>query len=468
VLQSLVMFSADTIAAIATAPGVGAIAIVRLSGPDAFAIGRKVFLPMKGPSDEGSDIFSRTHVVRYGYIRDPETEHIIDEVVLIPYRAPASYTGEDMVEINCHGGSLITHEILQQCLKHGARIARAGEFTQRAFLSGRLDLTQAEAVLDLIQAKTSRQSRIAVSTLSGHLGGRIRETRKNLIALLSSIVAGIDFPEEVGDAPVEEIRGVIAHSLARLEELNRTARSGRFLREGVRLAIVGRPNAGKSSLLNQLLKFDRAIVTEIPGTTRDSLEELVEMNGVPVILIDTAGIRHTEDAVEKIGIERTHAAIDQSDLVLLVVDLTQGWGQPEEQIMEVTGNKPYLAVCNKLDVARAPAAIPDRPNCIAVTNISALTGEGIEQLNAAVENWVFSDQSGNIDMNDSLNARQAALCGAAAEALKRVTETVDLQLPQDCLAVDLKSAVDCLSEMCGEAVSEEVIHEVFANFCIGK
>lgn len=466
-LESLVMFSTDTIAAIATAPGTGAIAIVRMSGPDVPHIARKIFVPMKSPVDDDYDVFARSHVVRYGSIKDTETGQLIDEVVLIPYRGPASYTGEDMVEINCHGGSLVTHEVLQQCLKHGARMARPGEFTQRAFLSGRLDLTQAEAVLDVIQAKTSRQGRVALSALSGHLGGRIRAIRQSLIALLSSVVAGIDFPEEVGDTPVEEIRSVVGESLTGLEQLSKTARSGRFLREGVRLAIVGRPNAGKSSLLNQLLKFDRAIVTDTPGTTRDSLEELVDMNGVPVILVDTAGIRHTEDAVEKIGIERTHAAIEQSDLVLLVVDLTQGWGQPEEQILEVTGSKPHVAVCNKVDIAPALPEIPDGANRVALSSISARTGEGIDALNSAVEKWVFSDQP-NVDMQDSLNERQAVLCAASAQALTRVLETVDLQLPQDCLAVDLKASVDCLSEMCGEAVSEEVIHQVFANFCIGK
>ncbi len=407
---------------------------------------------------------------RIGFIKDPDSGALIDEVVVISYKAPRTYTGEDLVEINCHGGWLVPNEILSLCLKLGARLARPGEFTERAFLSGRIDLTQAEAVLDLIQAKTSRQGRLAVSALSGQLGRRIEEVRSRLVDLMAAVVAGIDFPEEVGEASSEEIYTVVEKSLDTLEALSSTARSGRFLRDGLRVAIVGRPNAGKSSLLNQLLRFERAIVTDTPGTTRDSLEELLDLNGVPVILVDTAGIRRTDDHVEKIGIERAIAAINQADLVLLVVDLSAGWSEPEEEIMQLVGNTPYILVGNKVDIAGSAEAVDPQwheRGAVAQAAISATSGIGLVELTTRVEQWVFAGQPERASAA-SLNARQSELCMRAVNALRLVRQALAESLPQDCLATDLKGAVDSLSEMCGEVVSEEVIHKVFANFCIGK
>lgn len=466
----------DTIAAISTAPGVGAIAVVRMSGPEAVAIAEKIFRTSatQKETNAGGDqrALSTSHRARHGYVCYPHSGQLIDEVVATPYLAPHSYTGEDLVEISCHGGSLISREILALCVKNGCRLARPGEFTQRAFLSGRMDLTQAEAVLDLIQAKTSRQRKFALSALSGHLGERIRRLRSNIMELLTRIVAGIDFPEEVGDMPIDDIAPVIKETAKELEDLSRTARSGRFLREGIRTAIVGRPNAGKSSLLNQLLKFERAIVTDVPGTTRDSLEELLDLNGIPLILVDTAGIRSTDDTVERIGIKRTREIIKQADLVIMLVDLCQGWGAPEEEIISALEGRPYIQVGNKVDlleqgsnVSASLAAKAD--GCVGQVEISALTGQGIERLCSGVENWVFMDQP-KTDGYDSLNARQSQLCSRAAEALAAAQITLESGLPQDCLATDLKAALDNLSEICGEAVSEEIIHQVFANFCIGK
>jgi tRNA modification GTPase len=448
------IFFDETIAAISTAPGIGAIAVVRVSGKDALKIAKIIF--RRGSDLEVQEF--KANFATHGFIVDPISGDTIDEVILTPFIAPHTYTGEDLIEISCHGGPVVTAEILSLLINNGARLARPGEFTQRAFMAGRIDLTQAEAVLDVIQAKTSRQGRRALSALTGVLGERIRKVRNDIMELLTRVVAGIDFPEEIGDAPEPEIDRVVREALVELDDLARTARTGRFLREGLRLAIVGRPNAGKSSLLNRLLQFERAIVTDIPGTTRDSLEELLDLNGIPIVLVDTAGIRHTEDQVEQIGIARSKKAIAESDLALIVVDATQGEGDPERQILDLLGDKPHFLVRNKIDVAGGTA-----DGGIA---ISALTGQNIDALTQAIETFVFEDKSSR--EGPSLNARQAELCLKAASALRLVLTTVEAGYPQDCLATDLKTAVDALSEISGQSVSEEVITQVFATFCIGK
>lgn len=462
----------QTIAAISTAPGTGAIAIVRLSGDRSWPIASQMFA-LRAADQVGKYQF-QSHVATHGFIKDNRTEQVVDEVVVIPYKAPHTYTGEDLVEINCHGGPVVTREILELAILSGARLARRGEFTERAFLRGKLDLTQAEAVLDLIQAKTARQRNSALSALTGQVGARIRQVRDSLMRLLTAVVAGIDFPEEVGDAPIDDIEATVAAAVCDLEQLLRTLRSGRFLRTGMKLAIVGRPNAGKSSLLNQLLKFERAIVTDIPGTTRDSLEEMLDINGIPVTLIDTAGIRHTDDTVEKIGIERSRQAIEGADMALFVTDVTAGWGDEEEKIVAMLGSKPTMMLANKTDLKGDFAwQEMDRENgrnnedVVASIQVSAKTGQGMKEICSAIEDWVIEDESLR-HAGGSLNERQGELCQKAVQALRLVQTAVSQRLPQDCLATDLKSAIDCLSEMCGEAVSEEVIKQVFASFCIGK
>ncbi|MBS2001814.1 MAG: tRNA uridine-5-carboxymethylaminomethyl(34) synthesis GTPase MnmE [Candidatus Obscuribacterales bacterium] len=461
------MNSEETIAAISTAPGTGAIAIVRMTGPQAWTITGKIFCSKK--NKPLLDSF-KSHSAIHGFIRDERTDQIVDEVVVIPYKGPNSYTGEDLVEINCHGGQIVTSEILSLCLANGARLARQGEFTQRAYLNGRMDLTQAEAVLDVIQAKTGLQSRFAVSALKGELGGQIEKVRVSLVELLSRIVAGLDFPDEVGDLPLDDLEKIVQEAVSELKVLLNTARSGRFLREGVRVAIAGKPNAGKSSLLNQLLKFERAIVTDVPGTTRDSLEELLDINGIPVLLIDTAGIRSTEDQVEQIGIERTRKAIAQSDLVLLVTDVLTGWTEDDQLVLDIVDDRPHIILANKVD-AQPNFQVSDlyksNAQCLGRTAISAKTGSGIETLNEIIEKWVFNDQQLK-DAGGSLNARQGELCERALRSLALVQETAENDMPQDCLATDLKMAIDSLYEMSGEMVSEAIITNVFAKFCIGK
>jgi tRNA modification GTPase len=463
---------------------------------------QKIFLPrLSGAKISSSSSLSpsalgdwqpKSHQATIGYIVQEKlgiTEPV-DEVVLIPYKGPNSYTGEDMVEINCHGSPIVTREILNLALAHGARLAQAGEFTKRGFLAGRIDLTQAEAVLDLIHSKTERQSRLALSVLKGQLGEEIKAVRSKLMELLTRIVAGIDFPEEVGDLPTDDIESITHDCMARLDQLAKTSRSGRYLREGLKLAIVGRPNAGKSSLLNQMLNFERAIVTDIPGTTRDSIEEPVDVNGIPVILIDTAGVRVTEDAVEKIGIARTSKAIEASDLVVFLLDLSQGVGEEEEVIAAklIEFERPYLVVKNKVDLKNksesenqqnqeelenaevpmlknlAEAKPPVQPQAI---EISARYGNGLELLKAAIEEWALAG-SPLQELGGSLNQRQGQLCLRALESLTYLKDSVKAGLPHDCLGTDLRQAVDALDEISGVAVTEEVITEVFANFCIGK
>lgn len=479
----------DTIAAISTAAGVGAIAIVRLSGPQAFEIAQKIFRA-RGKKDHAEDIYEwhpKSHQATIGMIVQPDTGRFVDEVVLIPYKGPNSYTGEDMVEINCHGSPIVTREILNLGLSYGARLAEAGEFTKRSFLAGRIDLTQAEAVLDLIHSKTERQSGLALSVLKGHLGEEIKSVRSALMELLTRIVAGIDFPEEVGDLDTDDIEAITDSCIKRLDELARTARSGKYLREGLKLAIVGRPNAGKSSLLNRMLNFERAIVTDIPGTTRDSIEEPVDINGIPVILIDTAGVRATDDAVEMIGIERTNSAIDEADLVVFLIDRLQGLGDEEKAIAErlTKGERPFLLVVNKSDLSTSGEKFAplDLPGLFAKSNygsgsdsghsdyaaidISARYGHGVDDLKQAIEKFALAGSQPQ-ELGGSLNQRQGQLCLRALTSLGYLKEAVAGGLPHDCLGTDLRQAVDALDEISGVAVTEEVITEVFAKFCIGK
>jgi tRNA modification GTPase len=461
------MSISETIAAISTPPGVGAIAVVRMSGPLACSIALKLFSPS---SADAHGKWLRSHHASYGKLHNQDGDDV-DEVVITPFLAPHSYTGEDLVEVSCHGSPLIAKRILSLLIDHGARLARAGEFTERAFLNGRIDLTQAEAVLELIQSKTSRQSKNALSILSGDLGRQIGSIRAKLLELLTNITAGIDFPDEVGETPPQDVDSILKDAIDRLSSLAATARSGKFLREGLRVAIVGRPNAGKSSLLNQLLQNDRAIVSDSPGTTRDVLEELLDMNGLPVVLVDTAGIRHTKDEVEQMGMERTERAIKDAEVVLHVVDVTHGWQNDEEKIAKLIGNKPWFLLHNKMDLLDQSQLTENKKNGhenkVAEIKLSAKTGEGLNSLIEQISAFALGENARGSE-GPTLNERQASLCAQASKDLKLARETVAAGMPQDCVATDLKTAIDRLSEMSGQVVSEEVIASVFANFCIGK
>lgn len=462
------MIEQETIAAISTPVGTGAIAMVRISGPKTYKILEQIFSSSSKELKKVDFRTGRRHKVIHGYIHSHTKKQLIDEVVCVNYYDPNSYTGEDLVEVNCHGNPLISNEILSTFLELGARLAKPGEFTQRAFLAGKMDLTQAESVLDLIQAKTGRQSRLALSALEGHIGKKILEVRKDLMALLSKLIAGIDFPEEVGELPKDNIEESVRKAKDTLVSLSNTTRTGRFLRDGLKLSLIGRPNAGKSSLLNQLLKFDRAIVSDTPGTTRDSIEEQLDINGIPVTLIDTAGVRITEDSIELAGISRTTRAIKESDLSLFVVDSTKEWDESENKIIELLDNSPYFLIVNKIDLPDSKLNINDNlDQASKQLKISAHTGEGIGVLSKHIEEWALKDSQLK-ESGGSLNQRQGELCLKAVNSLEQVLEANQSGMLEDCIATDLKSAIQSLSEACGDEVTEEVITEVFSRFCIGK
>ncbi len=455
----------NTIAAIATAvaAGEGSVAIVRLSGPQAEAIGRRLFLAA-GRQEWAS------HRVLYGHVLDPASGERVDEALLLLMRAPRSFTREDVVELHCHGGLETVRRVLELVLAAGARRAVAGEFSQRAFLNGRLDLTRAEAMVALITARSRRAAQLAMAGLDGGVQRRISALRERLLDQLAELEARVDFEEDLppldGVAVVAELVAVRAE----LEALVAEGQQGERLSQGLRVAIVGRPNVGKSSLLNLLSRRDRAIVTDWPGTTRDLLESELVLEGVPLTLVDTAGIRATEDPLERLGIERSHRALAAADAVLLLFDLTAGWTSADEALRQlVPAGVPLLLVGNKADLLLeealpAPSAAGQAQPADVV--ISALRGEGREPLAALLlQRCGLGDVTG---LQVALNARQRDLAAGAATALAASLAAAEQQLPWDFWTIDLRGAVRQLGEITGEEVSEAVLDRVFARFCIGK
>lgn len=451
----------DTIAAIATPIGQGGIGIVRLSGPQALAIARKLFVPAKGAPN--ADLAS--HRLYYGHIVAPQTGRIVDEVLLSYMRAPHTYTRQDVVEINAHGGIVPLREILSLCLEAGARLAREGEFTLRAFLNGRIDLAQAEAVLDIVTARTASALRIAMQQLGGQLSQRIRALRGRLLDLLAYLEASADFPED--ELPPHEVEPDLAWAEGELRELLRQAEQGMIYRQGVRTAIVGRPNVGKSSLLNRLLRTERAIVTPIPGTTRDTLEESIALQGIPFVLVDTAGISETRDPIERLGIERSAAVLQQADLALVVVDGSQPPSEDDFRVAELVAPRPAIVVVNKSDLPPASdyAALLPEARHIA---ISALTGAGLPDLEGLLVETVLSGQVTASDEPLVSNPRHRELLRRAREQILEAQRAWGQGLPPDLVAIDLTEAVEALGEITGETASEELLERIFANFCIGK
>ncbi len=475
----------DTIAALATAvaPGQGSVAIVRLSGPAAEAIGRRLF---QAPGRQRWD----SHRVLYGHVIDPASGERVDEALLVLMRAPRSFTREDVLELHCHGGLVAVRRVLELVLAAGARQALPGEFSQRAFLNGRLDLTRAEAISELISARSQRAAQLALAGLDGGLQRRISGLRERLLDQLAELEARVDFEE---DLPALDGRAVVAELEAvrgALEAMVAEARQGEVLREGLRVAIVGRPNVGKSSLLNRLCRRERAIVTDLPGTTRDLLESELVLEGVPLTLLDTAGIRPTDDRVEALGIERSREALASADAVLLVFDLEVGWTRADQELLElVPEGVPLLRLGNKVDrltdplasgggreQARASGASPsgseEAPapwtplSLPADLAISARSGAGIEALGP-----LLLQRCGLLELQGitvALNSRQRELAAAAAASLGRSLETAATGLPWDFWTIDLRAAVSCLGAITGEEVSEAVLDRVFSRFCIGK
>ncbi|MFM7641656.1 MAG: tRNA uridine-5-carboxymethylaminomethyl(34) synthesis GTPase MnmE, partial [Cyanobium sp.] len=447
----------DTIAAIATAvaPGQGSVAIVRLSGPRAEAIGRQLF---QAP---GQQVWE-SHRVLYGHVVDPTTGERVDEALLLLMRAPRSFTREDVVELHCHGGLVVVRRVLELVLVAGARPAEAGEFSLRAVLSGRLDLTRAEAIGQLVAARSRRAAQLAMAGLAGGLQLRISSLRSTLLDQLSELEARLDFEDDLPPLDAAAVTEALRQAQAALSQWVADSRQGELLREGLRVAIVGRPNVGKSSLLNLLSQRDRAIVTELPGTTRDLLESELVLDGVPLTLLDTAGIRPTADPVEQLGIARSQAALASADVVLLLFDLSEGWTQSDQALRDqVPGGVPLLVVGNKCD--RLPAGGPIDP---AEVSLCALSGEGRQEL--AVALLERCGAAGLQGLEVALNGRQRQLAAAAAAALGRSLEAADEGLPTDFWTIDLRDAIGRLGEITGDDVSEAVLERVFARFCIGK
>lgn len=471
----MIQFDEGTIVALSTPVGTGGVAVIRMTGPQAFEIADKVFVSAFGKKLSKAE----SHKALYGWIVEPskneeneeKSGEKIDEVLVLVMRAPRTFTGEDTVEINCHGGMYICNRIIQALIAAGAQMAEPGEFSKRAFLNGRMDLTKAEAVMDMISAQTSYSLKAAVNQLGGNLANKIDELRSKLIDTIVSMEVNIDYPEydvpEISDEEVNEnciaVRSEVQHLLS-------TAESGRMLRQGVKVAIVGKPNVGKSSLLNMLLKEQRAIVTSIPGTTRDVLEETLDLGGIPIRIMDTAGIRETEDIVEKIGVERAFASIEESDLALFVLDATRDIEPEELELFERVKDRQYLVVLNKTDagwqsreavLAALTGVDPER-----FLEISAKEQLGMEALTEKIKGLFFG---GDILVSDRpmvANMRQKQALMRADEALARVIDGYGFE--QDLLIIDIRQACDFLGEVSGRSTQDDVIGEIFSRFCLGK
>lgn len=454
----------DTISAIATALGVGSIGVIRLSGPDSLAIVDRIFTGREKPGKDNA------RKLLYGHILDRKGQPI-DEALAVYMPGPHSYTGEDVCEIQCHGGRQALQEILSLTYQAGARPAEPGEFTKRAFLNGRLDLAEAESVMDIINAK-SRQALVAANR--GHEGGlsrKVRELRKKLRDLVVQLEAAIDYPEEdIEEVTYDRAAEVLAEGQAAVARLVRQGSAGRILREGLRTAIVGRPNVGKSSLLNSLLQADRAIVSNIPGTTRDIIEEQMTIGGIPLVLTDTAGLRDTEDLVEKIGVERSRAALEDAQLALVVLDGSQPLSGEDRELLRSLKDRKKLILVNKSDLPQMldTEGLQREYGSSDVIVLSVKTGEGMEQVEQWLREFVYGEGSDSESSSMTQNARQQDLLEKALRSLEDALEGARQHLPYDCLTIDLTQTLHDLGEITGEDVPDEIIDEIFAQFCVGK
>ncbi|MDB9315411.1 tRNA uridine-5-carboxymethylaminomethyl(34) synthesis GTPase MnmE [Spirulina sp. CS-785/01] len=451
----------DTIAAIASAivPNQGSIGIVRVSGPEAVSIAHKLF---SAPGQQPWE----SHRILYGTVRHPQTQAQVDEALLLLMLAPRSFTKEDVVEFHCHGGMIPVQQVLQLCIEAGARLAQPGEFTLRAFLNGRIDLTQAESVADLVGARSPQAAQVALSGLQGKLAKPIQQLRQTCLDILAEVEARIDFEDDLPPLDEPQIRQELQEVLTQVEQILTTADRGELLRSGVKVAIVGQPNVGKSSLLNAWSRSDRAIVTELPGTTRDVVESNLNVGGIPIQILDTAGIRDTSDTVEQIGVARSRQAAQNADLILLTLDATQGWTAAEAEIYHHVQQRPLILVINKIDLA-APDSIPYQDQ-YPVVYTSASHQQGIDQLENAILDLLNTGQLNAANLDIAINQRQAATLTQAKLALEQVQETINNNLPLDFWTIDLRSAIHALGTITGEDVTESVLDKIFSRFCIGK
>ncbi len=461
------MFLDDTIAAIATAPGEAGIGIVRISGEKSIEIIDKIFESKRGKKLSQY----KPRRITYGYIIDPETNEKIDEVLVSYMKAPDTYTREDIVEINCHGGMIPVKRILELVLRSGARAADPGEFTKRAFLNGRIDLAQAEAIMDLIGAKTEKGFDVALNQLEGFLSKEVSKIREKLLEMLAHIEVSIDFAEEDIDEITLDILLESSREVEKdIQKLLDTSHTGKIIREGLSTVIVGKPNVGKSSLLNALIKESRAIVTNVPGTTRDVIEEYLSIKGIPLRLIDTAGIRETDDVVEKIGVERSKELFNLADLIIVVLDASDNLTKEDLEIMSLIGSKRALIIINKTDLPQK-FEVDEVRNIVKdkdIIEISILENIGIEQIEDALVEMVYQ---GEVKAKDSLlvtNVRHKNALERALKGIKDGIKAIEEPLPLDFIEVDIRDVWQALGEITGDTAEEDLLDRIFENFCIGK
>ena len=452
----------DTIAAISTPKGEGGIGIIRISGDKSFEILDKIFKPKNPNKDLGFYQFN------YGFIHDGEK--VIDESMVVRMKAPKTYTCEDVVEINCHGGQFVTQKVLELVLKNGARHAEQGEFTKRAFMNGRIDLSQAEAVMDLIQGKTEKSISLSLDQLRGDLRDKINSFKKALLDITAHVNVVLDYPEEGIDDPLPvELRDNLEAVYEEATRLIESYDKGKKIKEGIKTVIVGKPNVGKSTLLNSLLREERAIVTHVAGTTRDVIEEVINIKGIPLVLVDTAGIRQTDDIVENIGVEKSKEFIEKADLVLLVLDASRELEDEDREVInQINENhKKVIVLLNKIDLERKIDL--DEYNFENIVEISAQKNVGIEDMEEKIYSFIVDEKVE--DSSEKLiitNVRHKTALEKTKNAIRNIFETIDMGLPMDLISVDLKEALDSLSEITGEISSEDILDHVFGNFCVGK
>ncbi|EGQ1781572.1 tRNA uridine-5-carboxymethylaminomethyl(34) synthesis GTPase MnmE [Staphylococcus pseudintermedius] len=456
----------DTITSISTPMGEGAIGIVRLSGHDAVEIADKLY--------KGKHLLKDvpTHTINYGHIIDPETEEVVEEVMVSVLRAPRTFTREDIVEINCHGGILTINRVLELTMTYGARMAEPGEYTKRAFLNGRIDLSQAEAVMDFIRSKTDRASKVAMNQIEGRLSDLIKRQRQSILEILAQVEVNIDYPEydDVEDATTEFLLERSQEIKQEIQKLLDTGVQGKIMREGLSTVIVGKPNVGKSSMLNNLIQDNKAIVTEVAGTTRDVLEEYVNVRGVPLRLVDTAGIRETEDIVERIGVERSRKALSEADLILFVLNYNEPLTEDDRKLYEVIKNEDAIVIINKtdleqrLELAEVETMVGDMP----IIQTSMLQQQGIDELEIQIRDLFFGGEVQSQDMTYVSNSRHISLLKQAKNAIQDAIDAAEMGVPMDMVQIDLTRTWEILGEIIGESASEELIDQLFSQFCLGK
>ena len=459
----------ETIAAISTALGNGGIGIIRMSGKDCFKIIRKIFRNKDNKELEIDNI--KGYTIQYGYIINSETNEKIDEVLVTFFKNPKSYTKEDMCEINSHGGMVVEQRILEECLKNGASLAEPGEFTKRAFLNGRIDLSQAESIIDLINSKTEKEAKASINQLQGDLSKKLKEIRHDLLDIMADIEASIDYPEyDIEELTNNKIINVLDKVEDELNSLNASFRNGKLLKEGIKTAIIGRPNAGKSSLLNKILKEERAIVSKIEGTTRDTIEEFVSIKGIPLKIIDTAGIRKTEDEIEQIGVDKALKIAKEAELILAIFDNTKELNKEDLEILDLIKDRNAIVLINKTDIEKTNLENNEK---IKDTNkkiirISAKEGNGIEELYNEIERMFKINEINTENETIITNIRHKNQIELAINNIKEAKNAVVMSLPIDIISISIKQTLEELGKITGENVSEDIINEIFSKFCLGK